>query len=434
MFAIVGGMPGAPATAAEVNELLARARDLCRRLEPETIGLSEVPAAFDALTQLERLLGGAVLRMAARYEEAGQWKRNGARSPEDDIARKTGTGTSKARRRLSTSKRLREQPKTDDAVRGGRVSSDQADEVSEGAGAAPDAEDELLDTAERERLHDLRRKVAEERAKADNDREETRRRLHRQREARRWNSPDGMGNLLLRLPGDAMAEVDARLRPLVDRAFADARNDGRFERTEAYTADVVRDLLLGASEKDPASGRRSQAVRPEKKVVALIDVEALNRGRVEGDETCEIAGVGPVAVSAVRRLLSDAFLTVVFRKGHDIAHVTHLGRQVTAAQRTALEARGCRCERCGSSYLLDIDHNEGWTLTHDTRLEDLSWACWHCHDLKTRHDLKFAGPPGSKRLVTRTGEDWDPPPDDAPPRSGSPPPAAEQGGLFTLAD
>src|SRR3546814_6257056 len=61
--------------------------------------------------------------------------------------------------------------------------------------------------------------------------------------------------------------------------------------------------------------------------------------RVEGDETCEIAGVGPVSVSAVRRLLSDAFLTLVLRKGSDIRNVTHLGRQVTAAQRTAMEAR-----------------------------------------------------------------------------------------------
>jgi hypothetical protein len=192
-------------------------------------------------------------------------------------------------------------------------------------------------------------------------------------------------------------------------------------------------------------------VRPDKKVIARIDVEALNRGRVEGDETCEIAGVGPVAVSAVRRLLSDAFLTLVIEKGQDVIHVTHLGRQVTARQRTALEARGCRCERCGSTHLLDIDHNQGWALTHDTRVEDLSWACWHCHDLKTRHDLIFTGPPGNKRLVTRDGHDWDPPPHHTteaetgtgPPGPGPAPPeepaaapaavAPEQGDLFTLA-
>ncbi|MFP5323005.1 MAG: DUF222 domain-containing protein [Acidimicrobiia bacterium] len=427
-------MAGGPATATEVLELVARTRALCARLEPNAISLGEAPAVFDALVALDRLVGGAVLRMTARYEESGRWKRDGARSAEEDIARRTGTGTRAARRKLSTSKRLPSQPKTEDAVRGGDLSPEQADEVSEGADVAPEAEDELLDTARRQPLHDLRRKVAEEKAKADRDREERARRLHRARQVRRWDDADGMGNLLLRVPADRLREVDARLKPLVDRAFADARHAGRMEPVEAYAADVVTDLLLGSTGAAPGSPGR-QAVRPEKKVIALIDADALNRGRVEGDETCEIAGVGPVSVSAVRRLLSDAFLSVVFRKGTDVANVTHLGRQVTAAQRTELEARGCRCERCGSTHLLDIDHNEGWALTHDTRTEDLSWVCWHCHDLKTRHDLRLTGPTGNKRLVRRDGTDWDPPPEDRPPTAGpAPPSAVAQGDLFTLAD
>jgi hypothetical protein len=339
-----------PATAQEVLELVERTRDVCGRLDPSVVSLVEVPGVFDALTELDRLAGGAVLRMAARYEEAGTWKRSGARSPEDDIARKTGTGTSRARRKLSTSKRLRSQPKTDEAVRRGRVSTDQADEVSEGAGAAPEAEDDLLDTARNQPLHDLRRRVAEERAKADRDREERARRLHRQRQLRRWDDADGMGNLLLRLPGDQLREVDARLKPLIDRAFADARDAGRMEPVEAYGADVVRDLLLSEPTAGPGAPAGRQAVRPEKKVIARIDVEALNRGRVEG--------------------------------------------------------------------------------------EDLGWLCWHCHDLKTRHDLRAVGPPGRKRFVTRDGVEWDPPPEPRPPQGTDPPrrPTAEQTDLFTLAD
>ncbi len=406
------------------------------------MGLAEAPQVFEDLAALERLSSGAVLRMAARYEEAGAWKRNGARSAEEDIARKTGTGTSKARRRLSTSKRLRSQPKTDQAVRGGKVSTDQADEVSEGAGAAPEAEDELLDTAQQRPLHDLRRKVAEERAKADKDREERAARLHRQRSVRRWDDADGMANLLLRLPGDQMSEVDAALKPRIDRAFADARDAGRFEPVEAYAADVVRDQLLGGT---PAGVKGSgQAVRPEKKVIALIDVAALNRGSVQDGETCEIAGVGPVSVSAVRALLSEAFLAVVIRDGVDVLNVTHLGRQVTAAQRTALEARGAACEVCGSRHLLDIDHNEGWALTHDTRLEDLAWVCWHCHHTKTRYDLRLEGPPNRRVLVDRkTGRPWHPPPGTDPPDgraatpddgSTGPPTERAQRELFTLAD
>jgi hypothetical protein len=443
VFDSVKSMVGGPTTVEEVAEALRVARDVCARLEPNAVPMPQVPEVFDSLAALERCAGGAVLRMAARYEEAGTWKRNGAKSPEDDIARKTGTPTGKARRKLRTSKRLHDQPRTDEAVRRGRVSPDQADEVSDGAAASPEDEEDLLDSATKDPLHTLREKAAAARAKADKDREERRRRLHQARCVRRWNDGDGMANLLLRLPGEDMAEVDAALKPRIDRAFADARDAGRLEPVEAYTADVVRDRLLGAGADHTGPARRSQAVRPEKKVIALIDAAALNRGSVEDGETCEIAGVGPVSVSAVRALLSDAFLSVVIRDGVDVLNVTHLGRQVTATQRTAMEARGGACEVCGSRHLLDIDHNEGWTLTFDTRLEDLSWLCWHCHELKTRHKLRLEGPPNQRHLIDRkTGTRWHPPPGttgsdhDPPNRSpnGATSSAATQPGLFTLAD
>ena len=424
-------MVGGPATAREVVELVESAREVCRRLEPVAVGLHETPEVFDALVALERLAGGAVLRMADRYEEAGAWKRNGARSPEDDISRKTGTSTSQARRKLSTSKRLERQSRTDTAVRNGEVSPEQANEVSTGAEASPEEEDGLLDSARQDPLHELRKKSAAAKAKADEDREATRRRLHNKRCLRRWNDAEGMGNLMLRLPADEMAEVDAALKRPIDRRLADARHAGRFEPVEAYAADVAAERLIGGTDDDgdgTVPSKPNQAVRPDKKVIARIDLEALNRGRVEGEETCEIAGVGPVAVSVVRSMLSEAFLALVITDGVDVLNVTHLGRQVTATQRTALEARGCSCERegCASTHLLDIDHNEGWALTHDTRIEDLSWFCWHCHGLKTRHDLRATGPPGARRFITRDGTPWHVPPDSRPGTAGPHDPGPHQ--------
>ncbi len=317
-----------------------------------------------------------------------------------------------------------------------------------------------------DRLHELRRKADEARAKADKDREERRRRQRKARCVRRWKDRDGLQNLLLKLPDEDMAEVDAVLQRKVDQAYADARDAGKFETWEQYAADVVRDLLTGRTADTSSGGRRTgQAVRPDKKVIALIELAALNRGRVAPGETCEIAGVGPVSVSAVRALLGDAMLAVVIKDGVDVLHVTHFGRQATAHQRTALEARGPRCERCGSLHRLDIEHHDDWADTYVTQLEELGWACGHCHTLKTRHDLRFVGPPGNKRLVTKDGEPFDPVIDDpvarqaagppgGPPGSADPPgqpdardwsgstgqdpPAHEpppgQGDLFTLAD
>ena len=429
-----------PATRDEVLAALATVSDVCERLDPAAVGLHEVAEVFDALVSMQRRTGGAVTRLAERYEESKAWQRNGAKSPEDDISRKTGTTTGQARKRLKTSKRVRRQPGTDEALRRGELSDEQADAVSSGTEASPDDEDDLLASARNEPLHELRKKSAGARARADKDREATRRRLHKLRSLRRWNDEEGMGNLLLRLPADAMAEVDAAMKRKIDRRFADARDAGKYESLENYAADVAKDLLTAQAGPvgSQGTGRTvgNQAVRPDKKVIARIDVSALNRGRVEGDELCEIDGVGPVSVSAVRSLLSDAFLALVFTDGVDVMNVTHLGRQVTAQQRTTLEMRGgvCGMSHCASTHLLDIHHIEGWTLTKTTHVDDLEWACWHCHDLATRYNLRMVGPPGARRFVTRKGKPWRGPPDSATTAGHAPPGSTlVQDDLFTTA-
>ena len=479
---------------AEVIKAVAVVRSVCGRLDPVLVPLHEAPEVFDALVEAQKLIDGAVLRMTGRYEESNVWRANGSKSAEDDIAGKTGSSMGAARRRLSTSKRLRSQPRTDGAVRGGELSEEQASEVSEGAGASPQDEEELLRTARKRSLRELRERAARSRARGE-DSEARARRLFKARCMRRFLGREGMASLLLQLPTEWMAEVDAFLNRFIDREFADARDRGQLEAREAYAADVVYRLLTGqpanqpgpvagpaddaevadpgtdpgppddtdhdtdtdpvadtepgadnepagedgdedpGADGRPARARNANSVRPDRKVLAIIDLRALNRGHVEGDETCEIAGVGPVSVAALRSMLSDAFLALVIKDGVDVLNVTHLGRQVTAHQRTALEARGWWCERCGSTYRVEIDHDTGWTLTHDTRLEDLRLGCGHCHDLKTRHGLRWSGPFGHGILVDAHGRPWD----ESSPAGGPDPPARDptptgDPTLFTLAD
>ena len=195
-------MTDRPPMLEEIAAHLEAMRAFCAAFDPSILADCDVPAAFDALATTQKLAEGAVVRMTARYEEAQAWKRNGAKSPEDDIARKTGTSTSRARRQLDTSKRLRRRPKSDAAVRAGALSPDQADEVTSGAAASPDDEDSLLASARKDPLHELRRKAADARAKADRDREATRRRQHRNRRVSRWRYSEGMYNLHLRGPAD----------------------------------------------------------------------------------------------------------------------------------------------------------------------------------------------------------------------------------------
>lgn len=158
---------------------------------------------------------------------------------------------------------------------------------------------------------------------------------------------------------------------------------------------------------------RPRRSNPRHLALLRVDLEALRRGAVEGDELCEIAGIGPVPVRVARELLGDAVLKLVITRGVDVLNVTHLGRGPTAAQRVALAwtSPGCSVEGCWRTRV-EIDHREDWARTRHTRLDELDHLCAFHHDLKTR--LGWA-------LVSGTGKRAFVPPDDPrhPRRRGS---------------
>ena len=125
-----------------------------------------------------------------------------------------------------------------------------------------------------------------------------------------------------------------------------------------------------------------------------VDAEALRRGRVAGEELCEITGVGPVPVSVAKDVLGEAILKLVITNGVDVANVTHLGRGPTTAQKIALmwtnplcSVQGCHRRR------IEYDHQKPWAETKHTRLDELDPLCGFHHDLKTR--LHWALAPGT---------------------------------------
>ncbi len=146
-----------------------------------------------------------------------------------------------------------------------------------------------------------------------------------------------------------------------------------------------------------------------------LDVEALRRGSVEGDEICEIAGLGPIPVSVARELLGDAVLKLVITKGVDVINVTHLGRSPTVAQQVALwwQSPTCTAEGCTRSRRLENDHEIGWAKTHTTVLGDLDPLCTHEHRLKTVHGWALVPGTGKRPFV---------PPDDPRHPKNQPPP------------
>jgi hypothetical protein len=125
------------------------------------------------------------------------------------------------------------------------------------------------------------------------------------------------------------------------------------------------------------------------------------RGAVEGEETCEIAGLGPIPVRIARELLGDAILKLVITKGVDVMNVTHLGRSPTMAQRVALlwQSPGCTREGCTRTQRLENDHRDDWAKTKQTRLDGLDPLCEHDHDLKTYKGWALVNGKGKRPMV-----------------------------------
>ncbi|MGH8983012.1 MAG: hypothetical protein ACRDY6_03935, partial [Acidimicrobiia bacterium] len=143
--------------------------------------------------------------------------------------------------------------------------------------------------------------------------------------------------------------------------------------------------------------------KPATKLLARIDLAALLRGYPVGDETCELAGYGPVAVSAIRDLIDtgDPFLAAVVTNGKEVVGVAHLGRRPTAQQRSALEwlYPTCAAEGCNALTFLQFDHRDDWFETHRTVFDLLDRLCSHHHDRKTRDGWALIEGRGKRAFV-----------------------------------
>jgi hypothetical protein len=186
----------------------------------------------------------------------------------------------------------------------------------------------------------------------------------------------------------------AALQPLINAVFTAARGDGRRESPDAYAFDALVEL----AERPATAGRTN----PKYLGLLRVDVEALTRGQVQGEERCEITGLGPVPVRVARQLLGDAVLHLVVTRGRDVATVVHLGRGPSAAQKLALLWTQPTCSRLGCDQPwthAEIDHRVPWADTHQTVLDGLDRLCPHDHRLKTHHGWALVAGTGQRDMV-----------------------------------
>ena len=413
------------------------------RLAPADVPLSEAPAMWAAYDSIERCAAAAKTLLAERVEQARVWAKEGDRSAAEHLARKSGSSVGAARAGLETSKKLRGLPATEAAVRRGELSRAQAETITDAAAVNPGAEQSLLEAAGRGNLGELREQANRAKAAADPDPDATHRRIHRKRRLRRWTDGEGGWNIQGRSTPDAGAVFNAALDPIIDEVFRTARREGRHESRDAYAFDALLELArrarhtagpatgharrgpAGASPNEPPpaapgepavaepseaddadvaaerSPRRSASPNPSFLALLRVDLDALVRGRTEGDELCDIAGVGAVPARVARSLLGEAILKLVITKGVDVVNVTHLGRGPTAAQRVALlwTAPWCTNSRCSHTLQIQHDHRKPWSAVHETTLDNLDRLCDPCHKRKTHDGWALVEGKGRRPLV-----------------------------------
>ncbi len=338
-------------------------------------------------------------------------------------------------------------PHTQSAMRRGELSRAQADEIAGAAAANPRAERSLLNSAAGSSLTELRERCARTRAAADADRDATHRRIHRERRVRRWTDSEGAWNLSARGTPDGGSRFNAALNPITDGLFNAARRDGLRESREAYAFALIElarrhtvrqpgATTKATSEPAPTAGtpraRHATTTSAGKSATASatdmptneppapatmrpvsgpvthlallrIDLEALVRGGVEGDELCEITGLGPVPVATARALLGESILKLVITNGSDVANVTHLGRGPTVAQRIALlwSSPGCDVRGCCSTISVQADDRVPWADDRITELANLDHLCAHHHRLKTHRGWGLVPGIGKRPMVRR---------------------------------
>jgi hypothetical protein len=377
------------------------------------------PVLFRALDRGARQLEAAKLLLAADLAESSVWHDEGFTSAAGYLASVTGSSASAAHQAIAASKALRSLRATRDALVAGEISAVQAHVIADAAKHDPTAQSNLIATAKTASHKELRQAALRVKAAADRDPDATQERIHRERHC--TDVPDAEGAWTLRAKATVAqgSLVHAELDVLTDQIFREQRSSDATEGRSQYRMDALARMAENSKAHRlglQAGGKRKQAP-PQHLALLRVDVSALQRGHVEGDETCEIAGVGPISVRQARTILPDAALRLIITNGVDVVNVTTLSHSPTQAMRYAMLWSNpcCVVEGCGNT-ILQFDHRTGveFADTRHTKLGELDNECSYHHMLHTRHGWAMVEGQGTRPMV--------PPHDPRHPHFTPPPP------------
>ena len=351
---------------------------------------------------LERFGASLRTRFALRVEVTGAFSETGHKHAAGWLAGVSGESVGQAHDVLKTAARLAEAPLVEQAFKDGKLSLSQAGVAASAGAIDPSAQRGLVRTATSGSMKELKDEVFRIKRAADGARGEAsfalkEARAQRGRYLRTRVVPEGGMKLEAWLPTADGARVKAALKAEADRIFKEAWAAGVKERPDAYLADALVRAVCGERKNEPKA-----------EVAVRVDLGTLRRGFVEGDETCEIAGVGPIPVEVAKDLLGDAVFHVVVTDGVDVKAVTSKKRTIPASLRRALMERDrtCAVPGCDATEHLQIDHRWDFAKGGPTQFSNLSRLCTAHHRMKTTagfrlvkdgDDIRWLGPDEQRR-------------------------------------
>lgn len=362
-----------------LNDVVAAARAAVGLLDLDALTGSQAAAVFEAGAELEKLGASLKVLVAPKIAASETWARAGSRSPEEWMARTSGTSVGAAKAAVETGKRLEALPATASAVKSGALSLAQAAAVTEAAAADRHAESKLLETATSESLKTLlgmSRRVVLESAGSVGERYVRQRKL---RSFTHWTDDEGMTAGRFRLTPDVGAAVINKIRAEADRHFRRAYREGGREGGDAYAADAFAAVVTG----EGLIGTKSSSKGAE--VVVVVSRDSLLRGDVDAEagELCEVPGFGAIPVSRAKQMLDNCFLKGVLVDGKKVVTVRHFGRHRPAELETALMVRSvltdgqvvCLVEGCDHTAHIQWDHAQPFALGGPTSENNLNPMC-----------------------------------------------------------
>jgi hypothetical protein len=345
-----------------------------RSLDPNVVDRGHARRLLSLFARGERACSSAAALLARRVGDPTV------------LARESGTSVGRARAIVGLSQRLADTPALDEAVRNGKVSVDQATEIAKAETAAPGCAAALVQVAQDEPFHELRRQARD--AVLADDRAGLAQRQHRARRASHRITDLGM----IHIEADLEPHIGA---PIVTRLETEAKKlatkAGSHEPFGAHLADA---LVSALTHSDDRKGAGKTGSRTDMVILVSHEITQRKWTHVQDGEHCEIPGVGPVDPKVAKDIARDAFLSGVFYDGTDLRHLHTWGRHIPAPVRIALRLGppphfdGPKCVDCGNRLRLEYDHQQPLSQGGPTTLRNLPTRCEPCHERKTAEDRK----------------------------------------------